>query len=84
MQDYCQIEDIINILSNIGIIIENIDKDSSIFLNEYIEDSIAFISFVVEIENVFGIEIPDEYLLFSEMETLSDVCNIINSIKAYN
>lgn len=84
MQDYCQIEDIINILSNIGIIIENIDKDSSIFLNEYIEDSIAFISFVVEIENVFGIEIPDEYLLFSEMETLSDVCNIINNIKAYN
>lgn len=84
MQDYCQIEDIINILSDIGIIIENIDKDSSIFLNEYIEDSIAFISFVVEIENVFGIEIPDEYLLFSEMETLSDVCNIINNIKAYN
>jgi len=40
-------------------------------------DSLAFIKIVVEIEDQFQIEIPDEYLLMTEMCTISKIVNVI-------
>lgn len=40
-------------------------------LVEYKLDSVSFIKIIVQIEEAFEIEIPDEYLLFSEMNTIA-------------
>ena len=40
-------------------------------------DSMAFIHIVVEIEEYFGIEIPDEYLVMNEMSTVNKIVSVI-------
>lgn len=40
-------------------------------------DSIAFIRIVVALEEVFGIEIPDEKLLVMEMGTINKMVNVV-------
>ena len=52
--------DINTVLCDMGILVP--DDNNDIDLSEYIIDSLQFISFIVEIENKFGIEIPDELL----------------------
>lgn len=44
-------------------------------LVEYKLDSVSFIKIIVQIEEAFEIEIPDEYLLFSEMNTIAKMVN---------
>ena len=43
-------------------------------------DSIAFIRVVVALEEAFDIEIPDEYLLITEMNTLSKMTDVISTV----
>ena len=52
---------IIEALNNVGILVGVEDFDM-IDLREYDMDSIMFVSFVVDLEEIFGISIPDEYL----------------------
>ena len=40
-------------------------------------DSITFIRIVVELEETFNIEIPDEFLLIPEMNTVEKMMNIV-------
>ena len=40
-------------------------------------DSLTFISIVVEVESVFGIEVPDEVLLMEEWQTVEKIVGII-------
>lgn len=40
-------------------------------------DSIKFIQMIVLIEDMFQVEIPDEYLLISELKTLNAVIDVI-------
>lgn len=40
-------------------------------------ESIMFITIVVEIEEMFKIEIPDEYLLISEMNTITKMAEVV-------
>jgi len=42
-------------------------------------DSIAFIHIVVALEEEFDIEIPDEYLLLTEMNTISKIAEVISA-----
>ena len=42
-------------------------------------DSITFIRIVVELEDAFNIEIPDEFLLITEMNTVEKMLNIVLS-----
>lgn len=44
-------------------------------------NSVAFIQVIVEIEDRFQIEIPDEYLLFNNMNTVCKMASIIMSLK---
>lgn len=62
-------EKIINCLKNIGIEIPNNKED--IDLREYFEDSIMFVSAIVEIENQLKIEIPDEFLVYDKLSSLN-------------
>lgn len=73
----CSTEKLIEILNNLGISDEICDLT---LLTECLSDSIMFISFIVELEEYFSIEIPDEYLLFSEMECFNDVNNVVNML----
>ena len=47
-------------LQNIGIYIPKEDFSMDLKIRDFIEDSLTFISFFVEIENLFDMEIPDE------------------------
>lgn len=42
-------------------------------------DSISFIRLVVEIENIFDFEFPDEKLIISEACTIQKLCDIISA-----
>ena len=43
-------------------------------------DSIKFVLFIVELENKFQIEIPDEYLIYSKLPTIAEVHKIVNEL----
>lgn len=51
-------EMIIRAINGAGTLIEKIDND--IILKDVITDSLTFVSFFIEIEQEFDIEIPDE------------------------
>ena len=43
-------------------------------------DSIVFISLVLDLEEEFNIEIPDEYLLMSTFSSIDNITLIINKL----
>ena len=43
-------------------------------------DSLLFIRVIVALEEAFDIEIPDEYLLITEMNTLSKMKEVISAV----
>jgi acyl carrier protein len=62
----------------IGIIIEASLEGR--FIDEDIDDSLTYISFIVEIEEEFNISIPDEYLQADIIETYDDVAEMIQQL----
>lgn len=61
---------IIECLENIGIEVDRQTEDD-IDLREYINDSLIFISVIIELEKMLDIEIPDEMLLFENFASLN-------------
>ena len=60
------------------IISENGNDIASNNINEKLDiDSITFVSLIVEIENEFDIEIPDDYLLIEKLGTYSQFLDMI-------
>ena len=53
--------DVIEVLNELGIETEDIGEND-VDLTEFIVESIMFISFIVELEDKLGIEIPEELL----------------------
>lgn len=49
-------------------------------LSELGMDSLTFIRIVVTLEEEFDIEVPDEFLLISEMNTIQKIIKIISSV----
>ena len=78
-------ENILTCLSNIGIYTGDMNiRDESFSntqLDEYIVDSLLFISFIVELEQIFDIEIEDEYLLPEKFQNINDIINLIELLK---
>ncbi len=71
-------EKIYLILRDLGFAIdENVDD---VNLLEYGMDSISFVSFIVETENVFNIEIPDEILSVERLASLNGLITYIASV----
>lgn len=69
-----KILDIINEnIDNTDIIPDQMDEDLSVLGM----DSITFIRIVVKLEEVFDIEVPDEYLLITEMNTVTKMVKVI-------
>lgn len=47
-------------------------------------DSLTFIRVIVDLEEEFDIEIPDEYLLSAEMNTISKMADVIAMLNHQN
>jgi len=73
-----KIIEIINIVIENDIDIDHVDDD----LTHLGLDSISFIRIIVALEEDFEIEIPDEYLQLSEMNTVKKIEDILMSIKS--
>ena len=69
---------IIKCMVEIGIIIEASLEGR--FIDEDIDDSLTYISFIVEIEEEFNISIPDEYFQADIIETYDDVAEMIQQL----
>jgi len=69
---------LLNIIDEMGIVVD--DDNNDFILNEYITDSLSFISFIIEIENQFNIEVPVELLLISKMNSFNAYCDTILSV----
>lgn len=65
---------IVNILGENGIYLSSI---SDISLLELGIDSILFITLVIEIEEEFGINIPDEHMNLEDLSSLDKICKIV-------
>mgnify|MGYP001047502419 CR=1 FL=1 len=57
-----------------GIEISEKQEDSNLI--ELGLDSISLIHIIVAIEEKFGVEIPDEYLVLNEMDTINKIAHI--------
>lgn len=55
-------------------------QSDDVNINHYDVDSITFISFIVEIEREFQIEIPDGYLYAHILESLNGFINLIDEL----
>ena len=69
---------IIQVLTRMGI--DGIDFNQEINLQDFIYDSIFFITFIVEIEGAFMIEIPDEFLQMDTISSLDGFTEIVYQI----
>lgn len=59
-----------SVLFDLGIMVDSIDEDFD--LRDSIQDSIQFISFIVELEQKFEIEIHDELLQFDSIASFNN------------
>lgn len=68
-------KEIIRICENVGAVIEE-NED----LSDIIEDSLMYVSLIVELEDEFGIEIPTEYLNIDSIGTIDSLVLIVNRL----
>lgn len=69
---------LIKCFNNVGIILN--ESEDNLYLEEFLESSFAFITLIVEIEEMFEIEIPDEFLALEVTETFEDLANIVKQL----
>ncbi len=65
-------------LQKLGIILDNIED---VNLNDYMDDSLQFISFIVQVEQAFDIVFPNEELLLNSLYSLDGFCELIKEIR---
>jgi acyl carrier protein len=71
---------IIECAEKIGIVIDDKIYDEQVDLRDYIEDSLEFISFIVELENELNIEIPAEMLEFDNLSSISSFGKMLEDL----
>ena len=57
------------------------DEFDSVDLTNYIDDSMQFMTFIVNLEDVFSIELPPDLLLFENFIHTKDICAIVSELK---
>ena len=67
---------IVDIIADMGIMVVRNNEDD-INLQEYIIDSLQFISFILELERTFDIEFPDEMLLYESIQSLNGLASMV-------
>jgi len=71
---------LIKIIDSLGIYVDDIDISGDFDLREYIIDSLQFISMIVEIENEFDIEFPDDLLLYDNLKSFYAFTELLQTI----
>ena len=75
-ETYERIIEIVNSnIENSDLTLEQTNED----LSRLGMDSITFIRIIVALEDEFGLEIPDEYLLMTEMTTISKMADVLSA-----
>jgi len=75
-----QLSEILNIINQVLETSEITERDINEDLSILGISSIMFISIVIAIEEKYSIEIPDEYLLFTEIGTVNKILDIVTSV----
>lgn len=70
---------ILNVLNDMGILVVK-DQEEDINLQDYITDSLQFITFIIELEKALEIEFPDELLLYENIRSLDGLASLIEEI----
>lgn len=73
---------IIEEFENLGIVIDQDQEDIDLSSMEI--DSITFVSFIVALEERFGIQFPDEFLTMETMNSLNGFANLIDKLLLSN
>ena len=71
--------DVIEVLNELAIETEDIGEND-VDLTEFIVESIMFISFIVELEDKLGIEIPEELLDINSIKSLNTFSTILEEL----
>lgn len=56
------------------------EEDLELPIDSIIQDSLTYVSFVVELEQVLGIEIPDELLGGSSFSNLKELIDAVSAL----
>ena len=72
-------ECVINAFNNVGIFM-TLEEIHDAAIDEIIEDSLTYISFLVELEENFDVEIPDEYLLSERLSTFDSIITMLEDL----
>lgn len=72
-------ESVMNAFNAVGIFMTP-EEIQDAAIDEIIEDSLTYISFIVELEESFNIEIPDEYLLPERLSTFDSIITMIEDL----
>ena len=72
---------LIETIENNGLIIDFEEED--IDLSDYSIDSLQFISIIVDIEDLFSIAIPDDYLTIDIFKSLNGLTNLIIELSTH-
>lgn len=70
------INKILAVLQSIGVMVDESDMNEP--LNILIQDSITYVSFIVELEKAINIELPDEFLASATFNDLNNLVAAIN------
>lgn len=65
-------------LNNIGVFVQ--EDEENVLLADLIDDSLMFVTMIIEIEQEFGIEVPDEYLLPERLQSLHDLETLVEEL----
>ena len=71
----------IECFDNIGIITEGVVGENDKLI-DLIEDSLSFITFIVEVEQIFDVELDSDFLILEEWETFGDAVAIIKDARS--
>ncbi len=71
--------DIISILEEVGVFLP--DDSSHDEITDFFDDSLQFMTFIVKLEEKFGVEFPNEYLLFDNFASMNNIIAMINELK---
>ena len=64
-------KELLTIFEDIGVIV---DQENDFDIQDYIMDSLVYMSFIISVEQKLVIEIPDEFLLISHMMSFNAYC----------
>ena len=73
-------DEIVQVLGNLGVLIGE-EELSRYSIGEIIPNSLLYISFIVELEQVFNVEIPDEYLDPKKIMSINSIVELVHKLK---